>query len=93
MRTQLKRGVPPLFVTLKPLYKDPDKVARIESVAESFVENLERSSKFSDSGTRAVLCQRRSELVASYFPMRSVQDYRSEATQRDKLSFILPWQH
>nr|CAB3264173.1 N-alpha-acetyltransferase 16, NatA auxiliary subunit-like [Phallusia mammillata] len=51
MRHQLKRGVPPLYTSLKPLYKDPAKVKVIEGLMEGYIENLEKSSKFAESDT------------------------------------------
>ncbi|XP_002131267.2 N-alpha-acetyltransferase 15, NatA auxiliary subunit-like [Ciona intestinalis] len=47
MREQLKRGVPPLFVSLKPLYKEQEKVKCIGEIAEQFIRSLEANSKFS----------------------------------------------
>ena len=50
MRLQLQRGVPPLFTTLKPLYKDHERVRVIGQVVEEFLSSLNRQSKFSDEG-------------------------------------------
>ena len=50
LRRQLKRGVPPLLITLKDLYVDPAKVEVIGRLAEKFVNNLRSDSKFDMDG-------------------------------------------
>ncbi|CAK8697492.1 unnamed protein product [Clavelina lepadiformis] len=49
MRSQLKRGVPPLFTSLKPLYSDPEKVRFITATVESYISSLESCEKFSEA--------------------------------------------
>uniref|UniRef100_H2Y7M2 N-alpha-acetyltransferase 15, NatA auxiliary subunit n=1 Tax=Ciona savignyi TaxID=51511 RepID=H2Y7M2_CIOSA len=48
MREQLKRGVPPLFISLKPLYKDPVKVGVIGGLVQRYIACLEEHSKFAE---------------------------------------------
>lgn len=47
LRNGLQRAVPPLFVILKPLYKDKEKVQIIEDIVLKFKESLENCEKFS----------------------------------------------
>lgn len=51
LRSGLKRGVPPLFINLKPLYKDKEKVRIIEDVVLHYLESLEKCEQFSESDT------------------------------------------
>lgn len=49
MRSQLRRGVPPLYVSLKPLYKDPKKVEAIGDIVRGYLSSLEECQKFDPS--------------------------------------------
>ena len=40
MQKDFRKGVPPLFVDLRPLYADPDKAAAIEQLCNEFLANL-----------------------------------------------------
>ena len=40
MQKAIRKGVPPLFVDLRPLYSDPDKAAAIQQVCNEFLANL-----------------------------------------------------
>jgi hypothetical protein len=40
LRKALTKGVPPLFVDLKPLYEDEEKVGIIEELIQSYLDNL-----------------------------------------------------
>ena len=40
MQKAIRKGVPPLFVDLRPLYADPDKAAAIEKLCNEFLANL-----------------------------------------------------
>lgn len=46
MRKALRKGIPPLFVDLRPLYEFPEKVEIIENLCKSYQENLKKSSTF-----------------------------------------------
>lgn len=46
MYKALRKGVPPLFVDLLPLYSDPDKFAIIEELVMKWMKNLRESSTF-----------------------------------------------
>ncbi|PIK37160.1 putative N-alpha-acetyltransferase 15, NatA auxiliary subunit [Apostichopus japonicus] len=47
LRKMLRKGVPPAFVTMNGLYKDPEKVTIIERLLTGYLESLESVSKFS----------------------------------------------
>lgn len=50
LRRGLHKGVPPLFVDLRSLYKNKEKVTIIEQLLEQYVEALSKSGRFSDNG-------------------------------------------
>ncbi|XP_070553999.1 N-alpha-acetyltransferase 15, NatA auxiliary subunit-like [Ptychodera flava] len=47
LRRAIHKGVPPLFVNLKSLYKDSEKVQIIEKLALSYLDSLEKNYTFS----------------------------------------------
>ena len=46
MQKALRKGVPPLFVDLLPLYSDPGKFAIIEELIQRWMKNLRENSTF-----------------------------------------------
>lgn len=50
LRQGLHKGVPPLFVDLRSLYKDPEKVEIIERLVLQYVDALQKIGKFSEEG-------------------------------------------
>jgi len=46
----LRKGVPPLFVDLKPLYNDADKKKQLETLFARLLNNLTEKSSFDDEG-------------------------------------------
>jgi len=50
--TALRKGVPALFVDLRPLYGDPERVEVIEKIVTGFLENLEKESSFEAGGPK-----------------------------------------
>lgn len=46
MRRYLSRGIPSLFVDIRPLFREPAKLAAAESLAESYADSLRSSSAF-----------------------------------------------
>lgn len=46
LRNALRKGVPPLFVVLRPLYSDPEKVKIIEDLVVSYVQCLQETGHF-----------------------------------------------
>jgi N-alpha-acetyltransferase 15/16, NatA auxiliary subunit len=53
IKPSLKKGVPALHSTLRPLYNNPLKVQRIESLLRSYVESLTSTGKFPGESTAA----------------------------------------
>jgi hypothetical protein len=52
LRQGLHKGVPPLFVDLRSLYKDPEKVYVIHGLVLQYVDALEKVGRFSEEGNR-----------------------------------------
>eukprot|EP00096_Caligus_rogercresseyi_P014098 TRINITY_DN662_c0_g1_i3.p1 TRINITY_DN662_c0_g1~~TRINITY_DN662_c0_g1_i3.p1 ORF type:complete len:893 (+),score=310.14 TRINITY_DN662_c0_g1_i3:149-2827(+) len=50
LKKALRKGVPPLFVDLRSLYSDPDKVRIIEETMRAYMENLLEYSSFEVKG-------------------------------------------
>jgi len=50
MKKALRKGIPPLFVDLKPLYADPAKVKIVEELVHSYEENLASPESTFDKG-------------------------------------------
>jgi len=50
LRAGFHKGVPPLFVDLRSLYKNKHKVQIIESLLEKYVNNLTKFSSFDSEG-------------------------------------------
>merc|ERR1719431_378732 len=51
IKAALRKGVPPLFVDLRPLYLIPEKFTLIETLLLSFMENQLKGSSFESSGS------------------------------------------
>ncbi|XP_076467925.1 N-alpha-acetyltransferase 15, NatA auxiliary subunit-like [Babylonia areolata] len=51
LQNALRKGVPPLFVVLRPLYSDPEKVKIIEELALGYVECLKETGYFNKEGS------------------------------------------
>ena len=51
MRKALRKGVPPLFVDLRPLYADQAKMGIIEELCQGYYENLKSSRRSFDPDT------------------------------------------
>lgn len=52
LRRGLHKGVPPLFVDLRSLYSDPEKVKSIEQLLIQYVDSLKKSGRFSEEDER-----------------------------------------
>lgn len=50
LRQGLHKGVPPLFVDLRSLYKDPEKVDIIQKLVLQYVDALQKVCRFSEEG-------------------------------------------
>lgn len=55
LRRGLRKGVPPLFVNIRSLYDDEDKVKIIEELAHGYHDQLQKSSHFSAADDEAKL--------------------------------------
>ena len=53
VKAALRKGVPPLFVDLSPLYAEPEKFQLIEKMMTDFLTNLQTVSSFESSGSPA----------------------------------------
>jgi len=51
LRRQIKRGVPPLLITIKQLYQCKDKVKVISNLAQGYVDSLRNCNKFNIKDT------------------------------------------
>ena len=65
MRKSLTKGMPPLFVMLRSLYAQPDKVQILEDLVVGYVESLKEHELFNKAGKFAtpMLRDRRREMV------------------------------
>lgn len=54
LRKELRKGVPPLFVVLRPLYSDPEKVKIIEELVTGYEQNLREVGCFDRGGSTDV---------------------------------------
>jgi peptide alpha-N-acetyltransferase len=50
LRRSLTKGVPPLFLDLKPLYADAEKAKTIERLVLGYVESLKKNGTYDQSG-------------------------------------------
>lgn len=73
--TAVRKGVPPLFVDLRPLYKDPVRGSVLENMALRFMENLLKHGSFDDDGaTKEVpTC-----LLWTYYYLAQQYDYKED---------------
>lgn len=76
LRQNIRKGVPPLFVSLRSLYKDKEKVCVIAQLVESFVENLKLSGHFSAADkTLGLECEPASALLWSLYFLAQHYDF------------------
>jgi peptide alpha-N-acetyltransferase len=54
LRQGLHKGVPPLFVDLRSLYRDPEKVEIIQKLALQYVDALQKVGRFSEEGNWSI---------------------------------------
>jgi tetratricopeptide (TPR) repeat protein len=68
LKRNLRKGVPPLFVNIRSLYKDPQKIATIERLTLEFVTNLNSSGHFTkDDFSNGVPQEPASALLWTYY--------------------------
>jgi peptide alpha-N-acetyltransferase len=71
----LRKGVPPLFVDLSPLYAVPEKAAVIERMLSGFLTNLEERSSFEATGGSV---EAPTTLLWTYYFMAQHYDFRGD---------------
>lgn len=76
LRRALQKGVPPLFITLKRLYKDPKKIEIIEDLVLGYVNCLKQCGKFDSSDTAEV--EPPTTILWVYYFLASHFDYKQE---------------
>ena len=75
MKAALRKGVPPLFVELRPLYSDPEKFKVIDKIVNSFLVNLQNVSSFDESGSPK---ESPTTLLWMYYYISQHCDYKEE---------------
>ncbi|KAL7023110.1 hypothetical protein ACKWTF_012493 [Chironomus riparius] len=77
LKKNLRKGVPPLFVNIRSLYKDSYKVSTIEKMALEFCENLKASGHFTKDDFESGLAQEpASALLWTYYFLAQHFDYQ-----------------
>jgi len=71
----IRKGVPPLFVDLRPLYEDPVKGKVLENMAIRFKENLLKHGSFDDDG---VVKEVPTCLLWTYYYLSQQYDYKED---------------
>jgi peptide alpha-N-acetyltransferase len=75
LRQGLHKGVPPLFVDLRSLYKDPEKVEVIERLVLQYVDALQKIGKFSEEDSESSQKEPASALLWAYYYLAQHYDY------------------
>jgi len=75
IKAALRKGVPPLFVDLRPLYQDPEKFQLIETLLTSFLDNQLKVGSFESSGTPP---ESPTSLLWTYYFLAQHYDYKSD---------------
>ncbi|XP_050416023.1 N-alpha-acetyltransferase 15, NatA auxiliary subunit [Patella vulgata] len=78
LRTAIRKGVPPLFVTMRPLYTDPAKVKIIEELALSYVKNLKETDYFEANCDTSEEKEPATALLWTYYYLAQHYDYLSQ---------------
>ncbi|XP_063227902.1 N-alpha-acetyltransferase 15, NatA auxiliary subunit [Bacillus rossius redtenbacheri] len=86
LRQGLHKGVPPLFVDLRSLYKDPEKVEIIQRLLLQYVEGLKKVGRFSEEEAENVPKEPPSALLWAYYYLAQHYDFLGQTDQA--LSFI-----
>lgn len=73
--TALRKGVPPLFVDLRPLYADPEKKEAIEKVVTGFMDNLLTVGSFDADGN---LKEPPTSLLWTYYYLAQHWDHKKD---------------
>ncbi|XP_066252632.1 N-alpha-acetyltransferase 15, NatA auxiliary subunit isoform X2 [Euwallacea similis] len=75
MRKALSKGVPPLFVDLRSLYKDSSKVQIIEELVLGYVESLTKACKYTDTESTNGPKEPASAILWVYYYLAQHYDY------------------
>ena len=75
IKAALRKGVPPLFVDLRPLYLVPEKFTIIENLLTSFLENQLKVRSFESSGSPQ---ESPTSLLWTYYFLAQHYDYKSD---------------
>lgn len=86
LRQGLHKGVPPLFVDLRSLYKDPEKVELIERMVLQYVDALQKVGKFSEEDSESLPKEPASALLWAYYYLAQHYDYLGDTEKA--LSYI-----
>ncbi|XP_054721181.1 N-alpha-acetyltransferase 15, NatA auxiliary subunit-like [Uloborus diversus] len=71
----IHKGVPPLFVDLRPLYKDPEKAQTIGELVLSYVDCLTRHDVFTEDGKNSKEKEPATALLWAYYFLAQHFDY------------------
>jgi len=75
IKAALRKGVPPLFVDLRPLYLIPEKFTVIENLLTSFLENQLKVRSFESSGSPQ---ESPTSLLWTYYFLAQHYDYKGD---------------
>ena len=75
IKAALRKGVPPLFVDMRPLYSSPEKFQFIDKLFNSFLVNLQNVSSFEESGSPK---ESPTTLLWTYYYLAQHCDYKGE---------------
>ena len=75
IKAALRKGVPPLFVDMRPLYSDSEKFQVIDKLLNSFLVNLQSVSSFEASGSPK---ESPTTLLWTYYYLSQHCDYKEE---------------
>merc|ERR1719346_831732 len=75
IKAALRKGVPPLFVDMRPLYSSPEKFQFIDKLFNSFLVNLQNVSSFEESGSPK---ESPTTLLWTYYYLSQHCDYKGE---------------
>jgi len=75
IKAALRKGVPPLFVDLRPLYSVPEKFQMIEALVTSFLDNQRNVGSFESSGSPK---ESPTSLLWTYYFLAQHYDYKGD---------------
>lgn len=75
LRQGLHKGVPPLFVDLRSLYKDPEKVDVIQRLVLQYVDALQKVGRFSEEDSESSPKEPASALLWAYYYLAQHYDF------------------